>query len=206
MKRLIAIQQKLRSKKDKSGDNGRFKYRSAEDILEAVKPLLEEQQCAVILTDSLVESEKGEFFLRATAKLLCEHEYTTKDDNGQGIMYKDIKVIASTEGYALFDKHLTKSGYASMSNEQITGAASSYARKYALCGLFAIDDSDQDPDGMERPMTLAERIKTASSAEDINGLMEDVKKAEKNVKDSFLAKAKSLGLVFNKEQEKYIKS
>lgn len=216
MKRLIAIQQNLRSKKDKSGEGGRFKYRSAEDILESVKPILAEQKCAVILTDSIWESEKGEFFLRATAILLGEGEFITKDDKGEVAKYHDTKEIARAEGYAQLDKHLSRNGYQSMSNEQCTGSASSYARKYALCGLFAIDDSDQDPDSMtqekeQKPATnddtkaMADKILACKNAEAINAIKDEVKKADDGyITQTFLARTKALGLVFDKEQGKYV--
>lgn len=197
MKRLIAVQQGLQITKSKNGDGGRFKYRTAEDILERAKPLLEQQNLAVTLSDEVVEIG-GRLFLKATATL-----WGLDGTNNM------------VSGYAELDPHTvirfdekskTFKEIKSMSNEQCTGSASSYARKYALCGLFAIDNSEQDPDGMtDKEKSLMDRISEAKNADDINGLIKDVKKAEKNVKDSFLAKTKSLGLVFNKEQGKYIK-
>lgn len=136
MKRLITIQQGLKSPKDKSGDNGRFKFRSTEDIFEQAKPFLKETETAVIVTDELTEVG-GRCAIKATASLI--------GDNG---------VIASTSGWAILDSHIV-SGVdrggnhyekKTMSNEQCTGSASSYARKYALCGLFAIDNDENDPD------------------------------------------------------------
>lgn len=136
MKRLITIQQGLRVTKDKSGDGGRFKFRSAEDIFEKAKPLLAETNTAVVVTDELTEIG-GRCAIKATASLI--------GDNG---------VIATASGWACMDSH-TVSGVdragnpytkKTMSNEQCTGSASSYARKYALCGLFAIDNDENDPD------------------------------------------------------------
>ncbi len=136
MKRLITIQQGLRVTKDKSGDGGRFKFRSAEDIFEKAKPFLKETETAVIVTDELTEVG-GRVAIKATASLIGE--------NGE---------IASASGWACLDSHIVsgvdRSGQAyekrTMSNEQCTGSASSYARKYALCGLFAIDNDENDPD------------------------------------------------------------
>ena len=136
MKRLITIQQGLRVTKDKSGDGGRFKFRSAEDIFEKAKPFLKETETAVIVTDELTEVG-GRVAIKATASLIGE--------NG---------VIASASGWACLDSHIVsgvdRSGQPyekrTMSNEQCTGSASSYARKYALCGLFAIDNDENDPD------------------------------------------------------------
>ena len=136
MKRLITIQQGLKSPKNKDGDKGRFKFRSAEDIFEQAKPFLKETETAVIVTDELTEVG-GRVAIKATASLI--------GDNG---------VIASASGWACLDSHIVSGvdsrGVAydkrTMSNEQCTGSASSYARKYALCGLFAIDNDENDPD------------------------------------------------------------
>lgn len=140
MERLIKIQQGLRVPKNKVGDKGRFKYRYVEDILQAAKDLLQETNTAVILTDELAEV-CGRPAVKATAVLYGKE--------------RDMNPIASAIGFALLDSHLTSKYYPdaqqwkevkSMSNEQSTGSASSYARKYALCGLFAIDNGEKDPD------------------------------------------------------------
>ena len=185
MKRLIAVQQNLRSRKDKNGDGGRFQYRSAEDILENVKPLLKEQHLAVTLSDEIVEVG-SRLFLKATATLWGE--------DGTNNM---------TFGWAELDQHLTKSGVKSMSNEQCTGSASSYARKYALCGLFAIDDSDQDPDGIK---SLTTRIAEAKNENDINALIPEMKGASEEEKKAFNAQVANLLLVYDKSEKKYIKA
>lgn len=132
MKELSLIQLELRAPKDQRNNFGKFMYRRASDILQAVKPLLAEQDMSVILDDEIVEIS-GRLFLRATVSLLGS----------------DGTEIRATQGYAELDKH------AGMSAEQAVGAASSYARKYALCGLFAIDDSTDDPDGIEPKHTAA---------------------------------------------------
>lgn len=212
MERLISIQQNLRSRKDKAGDGGRFKYRSAEDILEAVKPLLNEHHCAVVLSDTIWESQDHVLFLKSTATLLADHPFTVKDDDGKVMTYKDAKEIAHADGFAQLDNHivqcLAKSGEVynkkTMSNEQCTGSASSYARKYALCGLFAIDDSDQDPDGMSQEPTLAEKIASAKNADDINALMKEVRVGTEAEKKAFNAQVANLLLVFDKSAGKYI--
>lgn len=127
MKRLSKIQRALKAPKDQRNDFGKFKYRKASDILQAVKPLLEEDNLAILLNDEIKEIG-GKFYLAATAGLY--------DDEGME--------IAKTIAYAETGPH------AGMSSEQATGSASSYARKYALCGLLAIDDSTDDPDGLPR--------------------------------------------------------
>lgn len=126
MKRLIIIQQGLKAPKDKRG-NG-YKFRSAEDIFDKLKPLLQETQTAVVASDEILDIA-GRVMLRASVSLCGE----------------DGNVIAGTYGWAELDAH-TINGKQLMSREQATGCASSYARKYALCGLFAIDNDENDPD------------------------------------------------------------
>ena len=119
---LYEIQSKLHVGKDKVNSFGGYNYRTAEGILAAVKPLLPEG-ASVVLSDTIQEVA-GQIFLVAEARL------TLADGTS----------FAATSP-ALHP--LTKKG---MDPSQISGAASSYARKYALCGLFAIDDSEGDPD------------------------------------------------------------
>ena len=126
MKRLIEIQQALKVSKDNFNNFGGFPYRSASQILEKVKPLLAERKLSVLLSDNL-ECYANRVFLRATAGVY--------DESGT--------CIAASTSAAELDQHK------GMSKEQQTGSASSYARKYALCGLFAIDDSSADPDSMQ---------------------------------------------------------
>lgn len=132
MKRLAKVQRALKAPKDQKGYG--YTYRKASDILQAVKPLLEEDNLTILLSDK-IEEMGGKFFLIAEAGLYAE----------------DGQEIATASAFAMMDAHK------GMSAEQATGAASSYARKYALCGLLAIDDSSNDPDGLER---LAETKET----------------------------------------------
>lgn len=118
MKELIAIQSKLKAPKSQFNKFGGYKYRKAEDILEAVKPLLAEQKCTLIITDDVVLIG-NRIYVKATA--------TIKNEKGE---------CETTNGWAREEE--TKKG---MDGSQITGASSSYARKYALNGLFAIDDN-----------------------------------------------------------------
>lgn len=186
MKRLIAIQQALSIGKSNEGDGGRFKYRTAEEIIEKLKPLLAEQCLALTLSDK-VQEIGGRVFLVASATLWNE--------NG---------VCMETTGVAELDKHLNKYDKQSMSNEQCTGSASSYARKYALCGMFAIDNAEADPDSIQQEKSLGQLIAEAKSADDINALMPEIKKADEKDKKSFNAQAKNLGLVFDKDSSKYV--
>lgn len=130
MKRLIAIQQKLKAPKGQYNSFGKYNYRNCEDILEAVKPLLSESGLALILNDDVISID-GRFYIKAVANLYDE----------------DGKIIATTSAIAREEE--TKKG---MDGSQVTGASSSYARKYALNGLFAIDDtkdSDSTNNGKE---------------------------------------------------------
>ena len=118
MKELIAIQSELKAPKTQVNRFGGYKYRKAEDILEAVKPLLNKQKCTLTITDDIV-MVGNRIYVKATAIL--------KNEKGE---------CETTTGWAREEE--TKKG---MDGSQITGASSSYARKYALNGLFAIDDN-----------------------------------------------------------------
>lgn len=126
--RLAIIQAKLKAPKDQYNSFGKYKYRSAEGILEAVKPILREQDCLLWITDEIVEVG-GRVYVKATACLTC------CDTSG---------LAGPLQVSAYARESDTKAG---MDCSQITGAASSYARKYALNGLFAIDDT-KDADAL----------------------------------------------------------
>ena len=135
---LHDIQQKLKAPKDQYNSFGKYKYRSAEAILEAVKPLIPAGYW-LTLTDTMIECG-GHSYIQATASLSCaDHSI-------------------SATGLARMDE--TRKG---MDSAQLTGCASSYARKYALCGLFAIDDTrDSDTVPAEMPTdTRLDEIKAA---------------------------------------------
>lgn len=121
MQRLLRIQQKLKAPKSSDNKFGGYKYRSAEQILQAVKPLLEEEGLVLTLHDNVVLIG-ARYYVMATVAL--------KDA-------QDGTLLVSTGAYAREDENLK-----GMTQSQITGAASSYARKYALSGLFAIDNTD----------------------------------------------------------------
>lgn len=130
MKELIEIQSELKAPKSQFNKFGGYKYRKAEDILEAVKPLLNKKKCTLTITDDIV-MVGNRIYVKATA--------TIKNEKGE---------FETTTGWAREEE--TKKG---MDGSQITGASSSYARKYALNGLFAIDDnadSDTTNDGQHQ--------------------------------------------------------
>lgn len=117
--KLLNIQSELKAPKNQTNNFGRYNYRSCEDILEAVKPILKKEKCVVIVNDE-IEHVDNRFYVKATISLV---------DVESG------EIIASS-AYAREEEN--KKG---MDSSQVTGASSSYARKYALNGLFAIDDT-----------------------------------------------------------------
>ena len=128
--KLLKIQGSLKAPKGQYNGFGKYKYRSCEDILEALKPLLVENKAVVTINDSLVQVGER-YYVQAVATL-------TDVEDG-----KQVSVMA----YAR--EALSKKG---MDESQVTGATSSYARKYALNGLFAIDDN-KDMDYMQGQFT-----------------------------------------------------
>ena len=119
--KLAAVQARLKAPKSQSNDFGHYKYRSCEDILEAVKPLQAEIKAITLLSDEVVQIGER-YYVKVTATFIdCEKS----EDK--------ITVTASAR------EEEVKKG---MDGSQITGASSSYARKYALNGLFDIDDTE----------------------------------------------------------------
>lgn len=117
--KLGAVQQALKAPKGQFNSFGNYKYRSCEDVLEAVKPLLSQNKLVLLLKDDVVEIG-GRVYVKAIAEAV------------------DIETADHIGVTALAREEETKKG---MDSSQITGAASSYARKYALNGLFCIDDT-----------------------------------------------------------------
>ena len=136
---LVFIQSTLKAPKNQRNNFGGYNYRSCEDIMEAVKPLLKETNCTLVVSDDIVQVG-DRFYVKATAIL--------KTPSGEE--YKNS---------AFAREPLSKKG---SDESQITGAASSYARKYALNGLFCIDDT-KDADALnvnkeytQQPQTIGE--------------------------------------------------
>ena len=156
MKELIKIQSELKAPKNQFNNFGKYKYRSAEDILEAVKPLLAKNNCIMTISDSIQEVA-GRFYVQATA--------TITNEDGASV---------SVQAYAR--EADSKSG---MDASQITGACSSYARKYALNGLFLIDDT-KDADTDEQHKQTTAKPKKAAKKEEKDEMKEailaDIKK------------------------------
>lgn len=150
MKELVKIQRNLKARKDLYNNFAKFAYRSAESILEALKPLLEEAKCSVILSDEVVEvgqpyvydsqdQKKGVASHFAGTRVYVVSTATIINEAGE---------MLSVKGWAR--ENVEKAG---MDVAQITGSASSYARKYALCGLFAIDDGRDMDSASVSPIT-----------------------------------------------------
>lgn len=129
---LSEIQARLKAPKDKKNDFGGYNYRNTEGILKAFKEIAP-KGVSLVMTDEISEVA-GRIFLTCTAML-----------------YEGDKLIAEAKGAAMHA--IQKKG---MDDAQITGACSSYARKYALCGLFAIDDSADDPDSKDNRRAVEE--------------------------------------------------
>jgi hypothetical protein len=134
MNALNVIQTKLIAPKGQFNAFGKYKYRSCEDILESLKPLLKETESTLQIVDEIV-SIGDRFYVKATATL------KNKDGEWVGVAYAreetDIKGMAGS---------------------QITGASSSYARKYALNGLFCIDDTKDADSTNEHKITVYDEV------------------------------------------------
>jgi hypothetical protein len=154
MKELIMIQQGLKAPKGQYNSFGKYHYRSCEDILEAVKPLLDEQACTLTISDEIVLIGER-YYVKATASLS-----NSSGENKTSIAYAR--------------EPMDKKG---MDESQITGMASSYARKYALNGLFCIDDT-KDADTMDNTNGHSAPAPKEEKKEDNRPWM-----TEKNLKD-----------------------
>lgn len=139
--KLLAIQQKLKVPKNQYNTFSNFYYRSCEDILESLKPLCNEQKTVLIICDEIAEIG-GRIYVVASAKL---HDIESSE-------------FIECRGFAREDESQKGKDVA-----QITGSCSSYARKYALNGLFALDDA-KDADAMPPAQQQAE--KPAGSSQD----------------------------------------
>lgn len=128
LEKLLIIQNELRAPKNQYNGFGKYAYRNCEDILEALKPLLSKHKAIVMLSDT-VENIGNRYYVKAVAKFI------------------DIETGKSIENSASAREEETKKGYDA---SQITGSASSYARKYALNGLFCIDDNKDADYGIQQ--------------------------------------------------------
>lgn len=170
MKELIEIQSKLKAPKNMYNSFGKYNYRNCEGIMEAVKPLLHAYECTLTLSDDIAMIG-NRYYVRAIATLV----------NAEG---KSVVVTAFAQ------EPDEKKG---MDSAQITGTSSSYARKYALNGLFLIDDT-KDPDTDEYKVESDAKAKKAK-AQPSSGLNQAV--ADCNASKTF----DELMVVWNKHKE-----
>jgi hypothetical protein len=153
MSELLHIQQTLKAPKGQFNGFGKYKYRSCEDILEALKSPLKATECYIVISDDIV-LVGDRYYIKATVELK-----------------KDGKLLESASAFAR--ESLDKKG---MDGSQITGTSSSYARKYALNGLFAIDDT-KDADTNEsapqaEPVDIMAELEMITKAKSIAELVE----------------------------------
>ena len=139
MAALLKVQEQLKAPKDKRNNFGGYSYRSCDDILQAVKPLLAENKLLLTLSDE-IRLIGAHYYVVASAMV------TLIDSDEQSI---------AVEGWAREPE-----GRKGLDEAQITGSSSSYARKYALNGLFCIDDS-KDPD-QQQPQQAAPQQQSAA--------------------------------------------
>lgn len=174
-KKLIEVQKELKAPKNQRNSFGNYNYRSCEDILEALKPVLSEHGATVFISDKPVVKENLFSYIEATATFV-------DTESGDSV---------SVTAYAREAE--TKKG---MDPSQITGSASSYARKYALNGLFLIDDT-RDSDSDEYQKITGSKQK-AFSKDDVTALRLDLVKVatatKKDVNDLESWVAQQIGL------------
>ena len=151
------IRAELKAPKNLHNSFGNYNYRNFETICEAVKPILAKYGADLIVTDSVVEVG-GKNYVKATA-----------------LLTKDGETLATCEGWAR--EQATKKG---MDEAQITGATSSYARKYAMNGLFLIDDT-KDPDSDEYETTARNRAKRQEEEKKMDAVADQKIGAERAV-------------------------
>lgn len=141
--KLLNIQSELKAPKNQHNKFGNYDYRSCEDILEAVKPLCKDQNVVLNISDDIVIVGER-YYVRATATLI--------DLEADGAMIENVAYAREEEN---------KKG---MDASQVTGATSSYARKYALNGLFCIDDTkDADTDSYKKQSQGKEENKQSNN-------------------------------------------
>lgn len=178
--KLLHIQQELKCKKGQYNSFGKYRYRSCEDILESVKPLLKEYKCILTINDELL-------VLGDNNAIHYEETYYDKDLKRENIRHvvvggqrfyikatatlTDIETGEMISNTALAREEENKKG---MDGSQITGTSSSYARKYALNGLFAIDDTkDSDTSNKQKKLSEEEQELILIYMDKVNKMVQD---------------------------------
>ncbi|WP_338963015.1 ERF family protein [Fusobacterium nucleatum] len=172
--KLLKAQVELKAPKGQYNSFGKYKYRSCEDILEALKPVLDKFKLTLFISDEIVETGGS-------------YKVEKKDETVETVGRKYVKATITLVNIEKPDEQIKVSALAreeetkkGMDGSQITGASSSYARKYALNGMFMIDDtkdSDSTNTHGKEEKTEAERKKEAIEA--INKLADTEEKTEK---------------------------
>lgn len=157
--KLSGIQGQIKVNKNNYNSFGKYSYRSAEDILEAAKPICKEHGCVLTLSDEIVAMGER-FYVKASATLT------------------DIKDMANITVTAFAREEENKKG---MDASQVTGACSSYARKYALNGLFNLDDAkDADTDAYTEAQQKASKEESKAKIQAQEQADMPISKAEEN--------------------------
>lgn len=178
--KLTTIQKALKASKKEKNDFGGYMYRTIESIFEALKPLLEKEKVSLTLSDDIVQIG-DRYYIKATAKLF--------DSEG------------SVEVSAYAREPITKKG---TDESQITGAATTYARKYALTGMFLLDNSENDPDSEQYQKKIAKNTaKEEKSQDERIAAYQDFIGTCKKAKLSAKKVAADLGLSGESTKEEY---
>lgn len=171
LKKLLVIQWELKCRKDKQANS--YKYRSAEDILENLKPILEQTETTLIMKDEVVEINGSSYF-KTTVTL---YDLVSEES---------IENYSYTKEWSNIGTKKDGTQYEKMSEGQLSGATISYCRKYALCGMFAIDDwEDLDSQNKEEKIessTMKNLIEARDSSIQMlyNGFKESVENIDLN--------------------------
>lgn len=144
---LTQIQNEIKAPKNQTNSFGKYNYRSCEDIQQALKPLLEKYKCMITISDEVVVmgtgpniSEGGTDFYN---KESGAYETTNSLTGGERFYIKSTITFYDSNGISRIVSAVAREDFKKkgMADSQITGSASSYARKYALCGLLLLDDT-----------------------------------------------------------------
>jgi len=186
--KLLNIQAELRAPKNQYNSFGKYNYRSCEDILEGLKPLLTKYKATLIIDDEIVQIG-DRYYVKATATLI--------DVEGEGSLQKGRECISSTS-FAREDEKKT-----GMDLSQLTGSTSSYARKYALNGLFCIDDTkDSDATNEHKGEQPKQDKKAKQETKKETNQDENKQAIEDNSLASEKASEKQLNLIYKLVKEK----
>jgi hypothetical protein len=159
MLNLIKIQQELKVPKNQRNSFGNYNYRSCEDILEAVKPLLASYELLLTITDEIVHLP-GQT-IQVVDVINAKGDRVTEVVGGDRYYVKaTVTITNGTESVSVSAYARESQDKKGMDDSQITGGASSYARKYALNGLFLIDDT-KDADTMDNSKKVAPKVPQA---------------------------------------------